>query len=103
MSSPPYLRFGIATLSVASLGAAAQDLDRGRALYETHCATCHTERLHDRQHSRVHDIDDVRDMVVRWSREVRHGFTLDELEDVAQYLNASHYHFRRRPPPAGSD
>ena len=36
----------LAALLVAAGAARAQNIDRGRLLYDTHCATCHTERLH---------------------------------------------------------
>ena len=91
-----------AALAVVAPAAAAQDLERGRALYETHCAQCHGERLHDRERSKVHGIDDLRDFVVRWSHETRHQFTLDELEDVVQHLNRTHYRFRRTAEKAGA-
>jgi mono/diheme cytochrome c family protein len=78
------------TLALAS-PALAQDLQRGRVLYETHCATCHSERLHQRDKTVVKGMADLRDMVARWARQTRHSFTLDELEDVVLYLNQSHY------------
>lgn len=74
------------------LGAAAQDLARGKLLYETHCTECHYERVHERLRSDVRDLDDLRDIVWRRSRETkRRTFSLDEIEDITQYLNASHY------------
>jgi len=78
------------TLALAS-PALGQDLQRGRLLYETHCATCHAERLHQRDKTVVKSMADLRDMVARWARQTRHRFSLDELEDVVLYLNQSHY------------
>lgn len=81
------------------LGAAAQDAQRGKLLYETHCGDCHYERVHERQRSDLKDIADLRDTVWRRSRETkRRSFSLDELEDITQYLNASHYHFASERP-----
>jgi hypothetical protein len=96
------IKEGLAALALFVLAAplCAQDLERGRALYETHCGKCHVERLHDRARSKVHDIDDLRDFVLRWSRETRHDFTLDEIEDVVQHLNQTHYRFKPRARPA---
>lgn len=76
---------------LAVLPAQAQDLQRGKLLYETHCATCHSEKLHQRDKTVVRSMPDLRDMVARWARETKRSFTLDELEDVAAYLNQSHY------------
>jgi mono/diheme cytochrome c family protein len=69
----------------------AQDLQRGKLLYETHCATCHTEKLHGRDRTVVKSMADLRDQVVRWSKQTKRSFTLDELEDIAFYLYKSHY------------
>jgi len=74
-----------------ALPAQAQDLQRGKLLYETYCATCHAERLHGRDKTVVKSMADLRDMVARWARETKRSFTLDELEDMALYLNQSHY------------
>ena len=77
--------------------AAQDDAGRGRLLYETHCGTCHYERVHQRIKSDVKDLSDLRDTVVRWAAQTRHNFTLDELEDVVTYLNESHYRFGLAP------
>ena len=73
----------------------AQDLQRGKLLYETHCANCHTERLHGREKPSVKNMADLRDTVTRWARQAKRSFTLDELEDLVQYLNRSHYHLNK--------
>ena len=82
-------------LLVLALPLQAQDLQRGRLLYETHCATCHTEKLHQRDKTVVKSMADLRDQVVRWAKQTKHSFTLDELEDVVQHLNRSHYHLNK--------
>ncbi|HWV89992.1 MAG TPA: hypothetical protein VNZ59_07915 [Burkholderiales bacterium] len=71
--------------------AAAQDAERGRLLYQTYCGGCHYERVHDRLRSEVKDLSDLRDMVARWAPQTKRSFTLDEREDITQYLNESHY------------
>jgi len=73
----------------------AQDLQRGKLLYETHCATCHTEKLHGRERTVVKSMADLRDQVVRWAPQTKRSFTVDELEDIAQHLNRSHYQLQR--------
>ena len=81
--------------------ASAQDAERGRLLYQTYCGGCHYERVHDRLRSEVKDLSDLRDMVARWAPQTKRSFTLDEREDIAQYLNESHYRIglpsRRKP------
>jgi mono/diheme cytochrome c family protein len=73
------------------LAAAAQDAERGRLLYQTHCGGCHYERVHDRLRTEVKDLSDLRDQVARWAPQTQRSFTLDEREDMVQYLNESHY------------
>lgn len=89
-------------LLAAAQGTAAQEPARGRLLYETHCGTCHYERVHQRLRSEIKGLSDLRDTVARWAGETKHRFTLDEIEEVVQYLNRSHYRFglKREDPPA---
>jgi mono/diheme cytochrome c family protein len=78
--------------------AAAQDLQRGRLLYQTHCGGCHYERTHDeRVRPAVRDLDQLRDMVAKWANETKRSYTLDELDDIVQYLNEAHYRFGLAP------
>ena len=75
----------------------AQDPVPGRLLYETHCGGCHYERVHERARSDVKGLADLRDTVARWATQTKHPFTLDEIENVVQYLNESHYRFGLPP------
>lgn len=87
----------LAALAV-SLSAGAQDPERGRLLYETHCGECHYERMHRREHTTIHSLADLRAAVARWAPQTRHRFTPDDLEDVVQHLNAAHYKLKEVPP-----
>lgn len=80
------------------LPAWGQDAERGKLLYETHCGVCHYERVHQRLRSDIKGLADLRDTVAKWAAQTRHRFTLDEIEDVVQYLNASHYRVAALPP-----
>lgn len=83
---------GLALLSGA--GTQAQDLERGKLLYDTHCNECHYERVHQRLRSDIKDIGELREEVARRALETkRRTFSFDELDDIAEYLNASHYRF----------
>ena len=77
--------------------AAAEDAARGKRLYETHCGGCHYEKLHERprERSRVHSLAQLRVEVVERAKGVAHRFTLEDLDDLAAYLNQSHYRFGR--------
>ena len=92
------LRIGAAALLLAAaLPAWAQDAGRGRQLYETHCGGCHYERVHQRERSRsrVKSLAELRLEVVRWAGQVKRPFMLEDLDDIAEYLNRSHYQFEK--------
>jgi mono/diheme cytochrome c family protein len=80
-------------LACVCLPAAAQDAARGKLLYETHCGGCHYERVHqrDRAKSRVKTLADLRDEVVHRAGQTGRPFSLEDLGDVAEYLNRAHY------------
>ena len=84
---------GLLILMGCTLPALAQDPARGKLLYDTHCGTCHYERVHDRLRPKVRDVSELRDEVARWARQTKQNFSLDEREDIVQYLNESHYRF----------
>jgi len=75
----------------------AQDAQRGRDLYETYCLDCHYERVHQRARARsqVQNLSQLRDMVASRATLTKYRFTLDEKEDVVQYLNSSYYKFSK--------
>jgi mono/diheme cytochrome c family protein len=87
--------------AVLLLGAAlptwAQDAARGKQLYETHCGGCHYERVHQRERSRsrVQSLAQLRVEAARWAVQVKRPFTLEDLDDLAEYLNRSHYQFEK--------
>ena len=84
-------------LAVAALAvpAWAQNAERGRQLYETHCLSCHYERIHKRDESRslVRSLPSLRVEVARRAEQVRRPFSIEDLDDIAEYLNRSHYRF----------
>lgn len=75
----------------------AQDAERGRVLYQTHCGGCHYERVHDRLRPAVKELSELRDMVAQWAPQTKRTYSLDELEDIVQYLNETHYRFALPP------
>jgi mono/diheme cytochrome c family protein len=80
-------------LAAAAAPTSAQDAERGRVLYETFCMSCHYERVHERpsERSLVKSSTDLRTQVARWSERTRMRFTPQDVDDVAEYLNRSHY------------
>jgi len=88
----------LALLALAlALPAAAQDAARGKLLYDNDCGGCHYERVHDRapDKSRVHTLAELRDEVAARAAQTKQRFTRDDLADIVQYLNQSHYRLER--------
>ncbi len=84
-------------LSLAGASALAQDAQRGKLLYETHCLACHYERIHKRDPSRslVRTSPQLRLEVAQRAANTGQRFTLGDLDDIAEYLNRTHYKFRK--------
>jgi mono/diheme cytochrome c family protein len=93
------MRWLLASMAFACLPAAAQDAARGKLIYQTQCGGCHYERVHERPPGRssVLTLADLRDEVARRAALTGRPFTLDDLSDIAEYLNQSHYRFGLGP------
>ena len=79
--------------------AQAQDVERGRLLYETHCATCHTERLHTRENSIIRSYGALRAEVGKRAAMTNRRFSPEELEEIIEFLDRSHYRLDLPLPP----
>ena len=77
--------------------ATAQDPQRGQQLYELHCLTCHYESIHKRDPSRslIRSISQLRAEVATRAEQTKQRFTVEDLDDIAEYLNRTHYRFRK--------
>lgn len=79
-------------LQFAAAGAAdPADAARGRALYENHCRTCHTEKVHSRPRHPPPDLVELRAIVVRWQRAEQLRWSDQDVADVVEYLNRTRY------------
>jgi len=87
----------LALMLCAAVPAQAQDARRGRQLYETHCFSCHYERVHERsaERSQVHSLEALRKEVQLRAQQAGQQFTREDLDDVVAYLDQSHYHFSK--------
>ena len=84
-----------ALIALALFGAPApaQDAPRGKLLYETHCLACHYERIHKRDPARslIKTQPQLRVEVVQRAALTKQRFTVEDLDDIAEYLNRTHY------------
>ena len=85
----PFLLLG------AAMPALGQDPGRGQRLYETHCVSCHYERIHRRDPARslVKNLPQLRVEVARRAEQTGRRFAFEDLDDLSEYLNRSHYRF----------
>lgn len=78
-------------LVLAAAPAGAADAQQGRMLYETYCGTCHYEKLHERKATNIKSFAALKVEIEKWSRQASRRFTPAELDDIAEYLDQSHY------------
>lgn len=96
-------RIEVACLLALLLGAAAAaaqpaaEVSRGQLLYDTHCLACHSEKLHWRDGRLVKDWPTLKHQVQRFQEVAHLGWSDDDVQAVAEYLNRSIY----RLPQAG--
>ena len=87
------MKAALAILLMAAAPAWSQDARRGAELYETHCLGCHYERIHKRDPARslIRTPAQLRVEVAIRAAQTGRPFTVEDLDDIAEYLNRSHY------------
>ncbi len=93
----PYPLLVLRALLLSPLGvvssAVAEDVERGRMLYENHCTSCHESVVHIRNDRKAKSLGEVNWQIARWATEHRLEWRYDEVRDVSRYLNAQYYQF----------
>lgn len=87
------IAFIAVSLSGLSVAQAPADAERGKILYEARCSACHASSVHNRDSRKAKSYDGLRAQVLRWSAEAGKGWTADEIDAVALYLNRLYYQF----------
>lgn len=72
------------------------DPSRGELLYATHCDACHNVQVHWRDRKIVTDWTSLQAEVRRWQGVAGLGWSNQDIDEVARYLNAVHYHYPGR-------
>lgn len=65
--------------------------DRGRLLYENHCVTCHSGKVHRRLTLVPIARSELRLIISAWAKSERLGWTEAEIADVVEFLDSSYY------------
>lgn len=76
---------------------AIAEFERGQALYENHCRSCHESWAHERVESRINSLHALRQRVTAWSVHSGLGWGSDEIDDVTDYLNRHFYKLTLKP------
>ena len=84
-------------VSVSFSTLAQAEFDRGKALYENHCKTCHENWVHVRENSKISSIGGLRKRVTGWSVHSGLKWGNGEIDDVTAYLNRQYYHLTVTP------
>ena len=71
------------------------DAERGEGLYQNHCTGCHDSRAHVREGRKATDREDLHGWVQRWATNLALDWGESEVDDVAAYLEARFYKFKR--------
>jgi len=87
---------GCAPLVIAG-GTAAETFDRGQALYENHCTSCHDESVHQRDTRRATSRAELRKWVATWSFHASLDWSGEEIDDVTDFMDRRYYHFTTQP------
>jgi mono/diheme cytochrome c family protein len=74
-----------------STGQGEMDFDRGRALYENHCQSCHEALAHTREGRSVTTVEGLRARVASWSLHSGLDWSPEEIDEVARFLNRRFY------------
>ena len=76
---------------------ASAEFDRGQALYENHCKSCHEDWAHTREGRRVASMSALRQRVAGWSFHSGLDWGNEEIDDVTDYLNRNFYQLTDQP------
>ena len=73
--------------------AQAADAARGKALYSTYCAECHTTEVHWREKRLASDWATLTFQVRRWQDNSGLDLNQDDIAAITTYLNGLYYHY----------
>lgn len=80
-------------LPLSSAAVTPANPERGRLFYENHCRACHESNVHIREVQAAGSLEAVRTQVERWQAMLKLEWSAEDVGDVAEYLNATWYHY----------
>jgi mono/diheme cytochrome c family protein len=76
---------------LSSASAVSADLERGRALHDTHCQMCHDSVAYRRENKTAKTYEEVRAQVNRWQTNTSLRWSAEDVENVTAYLVQTYY------------
>lgn len=89
----PARAFFLLALTACGHAVPAADPGRGEGLYENHCTGCHDSVAHERENRKAGSPDELRAWVTQWSQHLELGWSAEDRDDVAAWLNGRFYRF----------
>lgn len=88
---------GLAGVLAFVAALSAVEFDRGEALYENHCSSCHDPLLHAGKARHVATLAELRARVAAWSIHSGLNWSEEDVNDVTDFLNRRFYRFSDQP------
>jgi hypothetical protein len=89
----PVLVRAAAVFLLGSMGAQAQDLERGRMLHENHCRMCHDSIAYKRGDRIAKDLAQVKAQVTRWQTNTGLQWSEEDIDSVTAYVARRYYNY----------
>lgn len=71
------------------------DVAHGKTLVDNKCMGCHDNHQYTRPNRIIHTFEDLRGRVEFCDTASNANFSLDDLDDVVEYLNVNFYKFKK--------
>ena len=81
----------LALLLGLAANAYARDGGRGQSLHNTHCLTCHDNRVYTRSDRAANNWDQVRAEVLRWQKAVSLNWAEADVDAVTNFIAEKYY------------
>ena len=66
----------------------------GQELHKSNCVSCHDDSVYQRQNRSVKSMADLKAQIQRCELTIDLGWSPEEVDSIAGYLNTKYYHFK---------
>ena len=90
---PSVLLSGLLLAQTASAELLLGDAAKGKALHAAQCTVCHDSTHYTRANRRVKSIEGLMGQVEVCNKQLKKGYTDEQINDLVYYLNETYYKF----------